>query len=126
MTITIRPGTRLTPGIRVLRPLDYPAPIIDGTTITATVAGDTGTYQIYYTNIGGPIGSITIQNAPTLGSINIVGTELFYIAPKFQGTFDPIKGYDHAGSEIDNFSLYFNGLGNSGTVVPVSITITAT
>jgi Concanavalin A-like lectin/glucanases superfamily len=106
--------------------VDYPVPIIQGTTITDTVAGDTGTYQLSYVNIGAPIGSITVKDAPTMGAISIVGTELFYIAPKFLGSFDPFKGYDHAGSEIDNFSLYFKGLGNPNTVVPVSITITAT
>jgi hypothetical protein len=105
---------------------DYPVPIVDGTTINATLAGDTGTYQVYYTNIGAPIGSITVKDAPTLGSINIVGTSLFYIAPKYLGTFDVKFGYDHTGSEIDNFSLYFKGLGDPSTVVPVSITIMAT
>jgi hypothetical protein len=101
---------------------DYPVPIIQGTTITATVAGDHGTYQVNYTNIGAPIGSIDVKDAPTLGIISIVGTSLFYIAPKYLGEFNK-ETLEYEGSEIDNFSLYFKGLGNSTTIVPVSITI---
>ena len=84
-------------------------------------------YGLSYSNIRAPIGSITIKDAPTLGSISIVGTTLVYIAPCYQGDYINDKlGYSHTGSEIDNFSLYFNGLGVPSTIVPVSITINAT
>ena len=103
---------------------DYPQIVVGGT-ITDTVTGDSGLYGIdYTTKTGVTVGSIAVKDAATLGSVSIVGTTIFYLAPCFQGSFDVKTGYDHQGTEIDNFSLYFTG--NFGkTIVPVSVTINA-
>ena len=78
----------------------------------------------YTTKTGVTVGSIAVKDAATLGSVSIVGTTIFYLAPCFQGSFNVKTGYDHQGTEIDNFSLYFTG--NFGkTIVPVSVTINA-
>jgi hypothetical protein len=87
-------------------------PVIPGGVINSTVHGDSYTHAISYTNTGGPIDSITVKDAPTLGTINIVDTTLFYVAPCNQGKDD----------EYDNFSLYFTGSGIT-IIVAVSITI---
>ena len=102
--------------------VDYPVPIVYGNAITTTVTGDAGSYSLSYTNNGAPIGSITVKDVPTYGSINIVDKTLVYIAPCYQGEFNSYT-QKYEGSEIDNFSLYFKGLGYSTTIVPVSITI---
>ena len=106
---------------------DYPLlPAIAGNTITSTVTGDSGTYELTYTNTGGTITLITVKDAPTLGSISIVGTSLYYIAPCWQGDYINDKiGWSHTGSEIDTFSLYLHGVGGGRTQVPVSVTINA-
>jgi hypothetical protein len=103
---------------------DYPQIVVGGT-ITDTVTGNSGLYGIdYTTKTGVTVSSIAVKDATTLGSVSIVGTTIFYLAPCFQGSYDIKTGYDHQGSEIDNFSLYFTG--NFGkTIVPVSVTINA-
>ena len=103
---------------------DYPQIVVGGT-ITDTVTGDSGLYGIdYTTKTGVTVGSIAVKDAATLGSVSIVGTTIFYLAPCFQGSYNEKTGYDHQGTEIDNFSLYFTG--NFGkTIVPVSVTINA-
>lgn len=103
---------------------DYPQVVVGGT-ITDTVTGDSGLYGIdYTTKTGVTVGSIAVKDAATLGSVSIVGTTIFYLAPCFQGSYNEKTGYDHQGTEIDNFSLYFTG--NFGkTIVPVSVTINA-
>jgi hypothetical protein len=92
---------------------DYPnPPIIPSNAINATVRGDLGLYQILYTNVGGIPESITVKDSPTLGSINIVDSDLFYMAPC------NTSGKD----ESDNFSLYFTGAGFT-YIVSVSVTV---
>jgi hypothetical protein len=102
---------------------DYPLlPAIAGNTITSTVTGDLGTYELTYSNTGGTITLITVKDTPTLGSISIVGTSLYYIAPCYQGTFNPVS-QKYEGSEIDTFSLYFHGVGGGRVQIAVSVTI---